>query len=319
MKQLPHNYILEKFYTYAGSPYFNKYSKIYNASCPSCREGKSWLKKKRLYFYPTTNSFYCFNCTKSWSGYSWVQENSGLSREEIYEEAFSNDFSKDISREITTKKIIQKELSVLPADSINLNDVQQKCFYGTNKYFQKALEYIEERKLNTAINKNTAYYISLTDSIHKNRLCIPYYDFDKKIVFYQTRALDDSNPRYLGKINTEKTVFGLDRIDPSIDYLFLFEGALDAIMVRNGLAVAGLNLTETQEKQLMKFPFHEKVWVLDNPKLDKTAEENVIKLLERKEKVFRWPLDKPYKDFNEWAVKEDLNEIDYKFIIENLY
>ena len=58
---------------------------------------------------------------------------------------------------------------------------------------------------------------------------------------------------------------------------------------------------------------------MDNPKFDKTAEQNIIKLLERKEKVFSWPQDKPYKDFNEWAVKEDLNEIDYNFILKNLY
>lgn len=319
MNQLPSNYILEKFYSYAGAPSYNRYSKIYNASCPSCREGKSWLKKKRLYFYPTTNSFYCFNCAKSWSGYAWIQENSGLTREEIYAEAFSGDFSREITQEIPKKKAFQKEISILPYDSINLNDLQQRCFYGTNRFFQKAVEYIEERKLNTAINKSPAYYISLTDNFHKNRLCIPYYDFDRKIVFYQTRALDDSQPRYLGKTGADKTIFGIERLDPSIDTIFLFEGALDAIMVRNGVAVAGITLSEIQEKQLLKYPFHERVWVLDNPKFDKTAEENIIKLLERKEKVFNWPQDKSYKDFNEWAVKENLNEIDYKFILSNLY
>jgi DNA primase len=318
MKQLPSNYVLEKFYTYAGNPTFNKYNKVYNGSCPVCREGKSWLKKKRLYFYPESNSFYCFNCTQNWSAYAWIQENSGMTWEEVNAEAFSGNFSRDLTQEISKKRFVQREMSVLPYDSINLNDDQQKCFYGTNQYFQKALEYIEERKLNTAVNKNPAYYISLKDNFHKNRLCIPYYDFDKKIVFYQTRALDDSQPRYLGKSGADKTVFGIERAEPSIDSLFLFEGALDAIMVRNGVAVAGLTLTETQEKQLARFPFHDKIWVLDNPKMDETAKINIIKLLERKEKVFKWP-DKPYKDFNDWAVSENLNEIDYKFILENLY
>jgi hypothetical protein len=319
MKQLPSNYLLEKFYTFAGAPTYNKYNKVYNGSCPLCREGKSWLKKKRLFFYPETNSFYCFNCTKSWNGYNWVEENTGFSREEIYAEAFSGNFSRDITQEISKKKFIQKEISILPHDSINLNDIQQKCFYGTNRYFQKAIEYIEERKLNTAVNKSTTYYISLSDKIHKNRLCIPYYDFNKKIVFYQTRALDGSEPRYLGKSGADKTIFGIERVEPSIDSIFIFEGALDAIMVRNGVAVAGITLSELQEKQLMNFPFHDRIWVLDNPKLDKTAEQNIIKLLNRKEKVFNWPQDKPYKDFNEWAVKEGLDEIDYKIILNNLY
>ena len=318
MKQLPSNYVLEKFYTYAGDPTYNKYNKIYTGSCPICREGKSWLKKKRLYFYPDSNSFYCFNCTQSWNSYAWIQENSGTTKEEIYAEAFSGNFSRDLTQEISKNKLVQREMSILPYDSINLNDIQQKCFYGTNQYFQRALEYIEKRKLNIAVNKNPAYYISLKDKFHKNRLCIPYYDFDKKIVFYQTRALDDTQPRYLGKSGADKTVFGIERVEPSIDSIFLFEGALDAIMVHNGVAVAGLTLTETQEKQLAQFYFHNKIWVLDNPKMDETAKNNIVKLLERKEKVFKWP-DKPYKDFNDWAIAENLNEISYNFIHGNLY
>jgi len=318
MNQLPSNYVLEKFYTYAGAPEFNKYSKIYSGSCPICREGKSWLKKKRLYFYPTTNSFYCFNCSKSWSALSWIVENTGLSREEIKLEASSGNFSKDITNEISSKKAVKREAMILPHDSININDIQQRYFYGSNKFFQKALEYVEKRKLNTAINKNPAYYISLTDNFHANRLCIPYYDTDKKIVFYQTRSLDDTEPRYLNKIGCDKTLFGIERIDPMLDYIFLFEGPIDAMMVKNGVAVAGLTLTESQEKQLAQFPFHQKIWVLDNLKVDNAAKETVTKMILEGKKVFRW-LDKPYKDFNEWAVAEDLNEIDYNIIIENLY
>ena len=119
MKQLPSNYVLEKFYTYAGDPTYNKYNKIYTGSCPICREGKSWLKKKRLYFYPDSNSFYCFNCTQSWNSYAWIQENSGTTKEEIYAEAFSGNFSRDLTQEISKNKLVQREMSILPYDSIN--------------------------------------------------------------------------------------------------------------------------------------------------------------------------------------------------------
>jgi hypothetical protein len=197
-------------------------------------------------------------------------------------------------------------------------DQRQRLFYGTNRYFQKALEYIKERKLDTAVNKSPSYYISLTDNFHKNRLCIPYYDVDNKIVFYQTRSLDGSEPRYLNKIGYDKTIFGIERINPDLDYIFLFEGPMDAMMVQNGVAVAGLTLTEAQEKQLANFPFHQKIWVLDNLKLDDAAKKIVVKMLLKGDKIFRWP-DKPYKDFNEWAVKENLNEIDYNFIVNSTY
>jgi hypothetical protein len=318
VNQIPSNYLLEKFYTYAGGPAYNKFTKVYHGSCPICREGKSWLKKKRLFFYPTTNSFFCFNCSKSWNAYSWLYQVTGMTKEDIQAEIQSGDCSRDISNEILNKPFTRKILSSLPYDSINIMDERQKVFYGTNRYFQAAVEYIKERKLNTAINRSPSYYISLKDNFHKNRLCIPYYDTDNKIVFYQTRALDGSEPRYLNKIGYDKTVFGIERVDPNIDYLFLFEGALDAMMVKNGLAVAGLTLTESQERQLANFPFHQKIWVTDNPRLDEAAKQNLIKLVQSKQKAFKWP-QKPYKDFNEWAVKEDLNEIDYNIIVNSTY
>ena len=46
--------------------------------------------------------------------------------------------------------------------------------------------------------------------------------------------------------------------------------------------------------------------------------KNITKLLLNREYVFKWP-DVPFKDFNEWAVADNLTEIDYKFVLENLY
>ena len=241
-----------------------------------------------------------------------------MTSEEIQAEIRSGDSSRDITQDITKKKTFNRQQMILPHDSINLNELQQRSYYGSNQYVKAALDYIEKRKLNTAVNRSPAYYISLTDFSHTNRLCIPYYDTDKKIVFYQTRSLDGTEPRYLNKIGCDKTLFGIERIDPNLDYIFLFEGPIDAMMVKNGVAVAGLTLTEYQEKQLAQFPFHQKIWVLDNLKIDNAAKEVVTKMILEGKKVFRW-LDNPYKDFNEWAVAEDLNEIDYNIIIENLY
>jgi hypothetical protein len=318
VNSLPTTYLIEKFYTYAGNPTYNKYNKVYNGSCPVCREGKSWLKKKRLFFYPLTNSFYCFNCTRSWNDYGWVGKVSGMSKEEIQAEAFSGISARDITESLKQKKVVARKPMTLPHDSINISDPQQGIFYGDNKFFQKAVEYIKSRRLDTAINKSSTYYISLTDNFHKNRLCIPYFDTNGKIVFFQTRSLDGTEPRYLNKVGCDKTLFGIERVDPELEYLFLFEGPMDAMMVKNGLSVAGLTLTDLQNEQLSRFPFHKRIWVVDNPKFDEAGKKNIKKLMEEKQKVFAW-VDKPYKDFNEWAVKEKLDEIDYQIILNNLH
>lgn len=305
--------------SYAIDPEFKKHNGQYNAACPVCREGKSLGKKKRLWYYTKTNTFHCFNCNKTWSAINWVKQVTGMSFEEIQTEITSDNFSTDIfRRNIITDVPKKRDLPDLPYDSINVFDEVQQKFYENNKFFYTALKYAQERRMNTAVNKSPNLFISLTDNIHKNRLCIPFYDRSKKIVFYQTRALDKTEPRYLGKSGYDKTVFGIDRVDPDIPYIFIFEGPIDAMFVRNGVAVAGINLTKTQSNQLAEFPFHKRIWVLDNPSFDETAKNKVKELIRKNETVFAWNVYRNYKDFNELAVFEDLDEIDYNVIVKNV-
>jgi hypothetical protein len=316
---IPETYVLNKFYAYSGEPEFKKYDNVYNAGCPICREGKSWGRKKRLFYYPTTNTFYCFNCGHSWTALNWITEVCKLTREEIFSEIIENRSDFDITDKISCKKLHKKPSPSLPYDSINCFDKTQKDFYQNNFYFKKALEYIKKRKLDIAVNKCSNLYISLTDIVHKNRICIPFQNRKGEVVFYQTRCLDDSIPRYLGKLKYDKTLFGIDKITENIDYIFIFEGPIDAMFVKNGIAAAGLNLTNTQTTQLSEFPFHKKIWILDNPKYDQTANRKTLEMLNKGYNIFKWPETMDYKDFNEMAVKENLTEIDYNIILENLY
>lgn len=318
--RLPETFVLNKFYAYSHDPVFRKHDGTYNAGCPVCKEGKSLGKKKRLFYYPESNTFHCFNCSKTWTAYSWITRVCNLTKEELDYEISSNDLSLDVGNKVDFVNITKKkDLPDLPYDSINLFDETQQRYYSDNKDFKKALIYIKERRLHTAINKSPNLFISLTDVIHKNRICIPFYNLNKRIIFYQTRCLDNSIPRYLGKMGYDKTLFGIERIDPYLPVIFIFEGPIDAMFVKNGVSAAGLNLTETQEKQLQGFPFHEKIWVLDNPKFDKTAEEKTKEFVMQKRKVFKWKDGMSYKDFNAMCMFEEIDEIDPKTIIESLY
>jgi DNA primase len=316
---IPDTYILNKFYTHAYEPSYRKGDGIYNAGCPVCKEGKSLGKKKRLFFYPQTKSFYCFNCGKSWSAFNWLLDVTRMSKEELRAEIITNGSAREINFEDLMPKSKTKNEFPLPKDSINLKDKIQLSYHQNNKIIQKALDYITHRNLENAINAPDTFFISLKDPVHKNRLGIPFYDRNNKIVFYQTRCLDESYPKYLSKINADKSLFNIHKINTSIDSIFLLEGPVDAMFIKNGVAVAGLNLTTNQQKQLTEFPLHQKIWILDNPKIDNTSREKIKDLLLQREKVFKWPEDKPYKDLNEWAIKENLLEIDFNYILKNLY
>jgi hypothetical protein len=315
--KIPDSFLLKKFYNYSYNPVFKKTEGVYNAGCPICKEGKSLGKKKRLFFYPKTQSFYCFNCSKSWNAFSWLLETTNYSVEELKNEISQEDSSEEIVFWDKNTKNNSKTQD-LPIDSINLNDTSQIFYYKQNIFLKKAISYLKERKLDVAINKCENFYFSLKDFIHKNRLCIPFYE-QKKVLFYQTRSLDGSFPKYLSKSGGEKSCFNINNIDSEFEYIFLTEGPIDSMFIKNGIGIAGLTLTELQKKQLSRFPFHKKIWILDNPSVDETSREKTKELLSKKENVYMWPLGCKFKDLNEWCINQNLNGIDYNLIINNLF
>lgn len=332
-RHLPIEYVTKKFYDLAYHVDFYDINNAYNGGCPCCREGKSFGKKKRCWWLPDKNIIHCFNCGNTWSPVSFIKEAGGLTASDIAKEINGGEFNivnldKD---EVPTRNILDEKMlelmdfqnGSLPNDPIDLSNQNQLKFYKTNSAVLRAQEYIRSRRLDTAVNRPTRLYISLTDHIHKNRLVLPFYDSDNNVVFYQTRAIGANvdghreDIRYLGKVATEKSVFNLNNIDDSIEEIYVFEGPIDCCFVRNGVAIAGISkgdsdLTELQEQQLSFFLTfgHRVVWVLDNQWVDETSRVKSENLLRKGETVFVWPERlKKYKDFNEMCVKNNLDEV----------
>lgn len=327
MKSLPEDYVVNKFYQFAGGPVKNKYNNTYQGSCPMCREGNSWLKKKRFYFIPEKGLVYCHNCGYSKTTIKWISDICNISIQEILQEI--NDSSSDIlpEEEVKKPKIISE---TLPKDCINLFDESQLEYYRNNKIVQKALEVLQKRYLVKALNRPKAFYISLNDRVHKNRLVIPFFGENGKIIHYQTRTILETDeltkPRYLSKINSDKSIFNIDKIDLNYDKIFIFEGPFNSCFVKNGVAIGGIQessyqlYTDRQEEQINKFPFHQKIWVLDSQWKDSAASKKTKKLLELKEKVFIWPenIGTKFKDFNDIMIALKSENISPDFILKNI-
>lgn len=320
---LPEEYVDQQFRIYAGYVRANHSKGILMGGCPSCREGKSWGHKRRLFYIPEFDSIHCKNCHNSWSPRSWIMEVSGKTYREVEEEAKEYEY---IPAELINKKnnIEIIHTPPLPLDAINLSDPQQLKFYERNNTVRECIKFIASRRLNKAVNRPENFYISLKDSTHKNRLCIPFVSDIGEIEFYQTRSFlkneNDPLPKYLGRIGGDKTLFGANRVSEDLDHIFIFEGPIDAMFVRNGVSIAGVDITSKQRDALKLFPFHKKIWVLDNQHIDKTAREVSKKLLDEGETVFLWEkgLDR-FKDFNDICVYKKINEIPTKYIVENSF
>ena len=328
MISVPEQYVIDVLYENVYKISYNKYTKTYNGCCPICKEGGSWGKKKRFYYIPNKELAYCHNCGYSKKALVFITEVTNKPLHFIINEI--KDFDTEIvidKKEETVKKEINKSL---PEDCINLSDTSQIEYYKDNPAVKEALKIINERKLDKGINKPKTFYISLTDPVHKNRLILPFYNEIGEIIFYQSRGLLRKDlfakPKYLSKVNAERSLYGVQNIDSSLEQIFIFEGPIDSYFCKNGLATCGITengskmFTTLQKDQMNKLNFYEKIYVLDNQWLDKAALNKSIILAGSNEKVFVWPKElKTFKDFNEICIAGNKDKIKPEFILKNTY
>lgn len=329
MISVPEEYVVEKFYEYVYQPKHNRYNNTYQGGCCICREGGSYGKKKRCYYIPKNDNIYCHNCGWSSKPYNWIKEVTGKSDYEIIEEIKKYNHDDVISLEEVIP--VKRTTESLPKDCINLFDSSQVNYYIGNSIVDQCLNLIAKRRLNTAVNKPKALYVSLVDTVHKNRLVIPFFNESGNIEFYQSRTVLQKDtkirPKYLSKINSEKTLFNIDNITNETDSVYIFEGPINAFFTKNSVAVAGItekgtSFTPRQKAQLDNvLKWFTKIWVLDSQWLDNASLKKSEALLNEGEKVFIWPeqIGRRFKDFNDICVAGNLNEIRGDFIQKNTF
>lgn len=316
--ELCQDYLIELFFTHCKRPYYKKYQNIYNAECPVCKEGKSAGRSRRLFYFPQKGYFYCHNCSISWKPLEWVKEVTGLSVAEILKQNKEKSQATNTAKPLVSKQIKPFVLPDLPENAIDLTEQFQVDYFQNNKYVRLAHQCCVNRRLFTAVNSCKKFYISLEDKVHKNRLVIPFFNDTNKVVCYQTRALTkQQSPKYLTKYG-EKTIFNIGNVEASIPYVFVFEGPIDSMFVKNGVAMAALSPTEKQQEQLSTLLGYELIYVFDNDKNNEQTHKKIIKYINSGKTVFVWPKEfAHFKDFNEICCKLELDEIPWKFVAKN--
>lgn len=324
MEGLPQDYVIQTLYTRCKRPVYKKYQRVYNAECCVCHEGHSQGKKRRLFYFVEERYFYCFNCCKSWKEINWLQEVTHQNYSEILKEASRFTCSVDLN-----VKLLEKEepktfnTPPIPTDSIDICNNKECEFYTHErelKLITQAKEYCRKRKIFEAVNRPKSLYVSCEDYVHKNRLIIPFYSESGKIESYQSRSLTgDEYPKYLTKYG-EKCLYGENNLNSDIAYIFVFEGPIDAMFVKNAVAIGGSTTTDRQETFLKKCLGYEVVYVYDNDKDNKQMDRKIKQVIKQNKKIFVWPKEmKKYKDINEVCCSLNLSEFPYKFIVENSF
>lgn len=314
--ELNQEFLIELFYTHCKRPIHKKYQNTFNAECPVCKEGKSAGRSRRLFYFPNKEYFYCHNCCKSWRLLDWVKEVTGLTMPEIIKR--NNEKNEGTTFKPPQEPIKPLELPDLPENSIDLTDDNQVKYFFDDEYVMLAQKCIRDRRLLTAVNSCKKFYISLEDKVHKNRLIIPFFDVNNKVVCYQTRSLSEKEmPRYLTKFG-EKEIFNIANVTSDIPHVFIFEGPIDSMFVKNGVAVASLSPTEKQETTLNNLIGYEKIYVFDNDKNNEQTAKRIEKHIKQNKRIFIWPKEfSKFKDFNEICCSLKIDEIPWQFVVKN--
>jgi hypothetical protein len=144
-----------------------------------------------------------------------------------------------------------------------------------------------------SINKEKSKNLKSKDS----RIVIPFFDQKGKLIAVQGRALEDNIARYI-TIKTKEDndkIYGLERLNKNIP-IWVFEGPIDSLFVKNGLATAGSELS----KLIKDFP--EAIFVFDNEPSNKQIIQNMENVIDSGCKIVIWKKANTHKDVNDMVI-----------------
>lgn len=291
-EELLSEYVQEKVQDYAGN--IKRRGNTWQLKCPICGDSKKSTKKMRGMYYLKTNSFHCFNEGCTCNGLNLVAHLASKSIDDVKKEYIGWARRKDKKGKHFLPKITEQKIVVKEED-----DFTPQAHWLSES--EELTRFIEKRSINTApfVPKDLRLFY---DTISK-RIIIPWKR-DGKVKCWQARAVFNQEPKYLFSAGGVKDVFNLDFIEEDFPFIFMLEGALDAIWVRNGVAVGGLKPKDDQLTLIkQRNPFHLLVFMPDNQWADSAArkESELLARSNINQKIFVWPKKVKEKDVNEYA------------------
>ena len=262
----------------------------------------------------------CHNCGASTSFYNFLKQvDENLLKEyslELYKASANTNSPEPTFSELKVKPTFKKTL-----DLPKISELPEEHF---------ARQYVKNRMIPETMYSNLYYaedYKDLVDSfgVEKDlikgdkRLVIPFHDKEGNITGFQGRALGESKIRYITiKLSDEgPRIFGIDRINED-EKIYVFEGPIDSMFIKNSVAVASSSL-ESAAEFLDKSKM---VLVYDNEPRNKEIVKLMEKSIDNHFNVVIWPPMITDKDVNDMLMTgfdiEELHDIMEKNTYVNL-
>jgi hypothetical protein len=288
---------------------------VWRFRCPICGDSSRNSHKKRGNYYLGTNSYYCFNCAYSGSGFHLVAKISGRTYSDVQSEFLCSlrDMSTTTAAPIINEQPDYSSLTPVTATISEKHHIPSNWLTPEDEVKQL----IEDRQLYSApfLQRNFKLYYDE----NQNKLVIPWMR-EGQFKCAQYRKLDNSNgPKYIFEKNAPKDVMNLDIVDESLDFIFLVEGVFDAIFVRNGVAVGGLNVSRKQLDLIEEKSTAKVVYMPDNQHTDRASKEFSEKLIDKGKLVFIWPKSITQKDVNSYVTETGNTDFeDFDWLVKHI-
>lgn len=279
----------------------------YNFRCPICGDSKKNKYKARGWVYPKDNKllFHCFNCDVTLSFPKLLKAvdpvlHDEFNREKILSEAEGKKDHEEFVEKMKKPKFVSdtalKNLSKI--SQLNADHPAKKYiisrkipnFYHSQLFFAP--------KFAHWVNTIVPDKFDLTKTKDSARIIIPFIDEDKKLFGFQGRALDPKDSiRYITiMLNEQPKVYGMNNIDRT-DRIYITEGPIDSMFLRNGIAMAGGDFIN--DLNALGLDKDKTTIVYDNEPRNKDTIKRIEKSIDHGYSVCIWPDYLPYKDINE--------------------
>lgn len=320
-----HLYLESKYLSYMISRFGQvkkKSTYSYNIRCPYCGDSKKNTKKARgyTYLYKGHIVYHCHNCGVNSNIPNMLKEfDIGLYNDFIKERMLDSivekpkedvvDYSSSQPKfvKFTSLKSLPK-ISQLHSDHYAKKYVQSRLIPPELHY---QLFYCDKFKHWV----NSVYPDKFEDEmIDDARLIIPFIDKNDRLFGFQGRAFKGSL-RYITIMldSNMPKLYGIDRVDLE-QTVYVVEGPLDAMFIKNGIASAGGSITSTLgylSSDKSKF-----VIIYDNEPRSRETVKKISQAIDYGYSVCIWPDHIKEKDIND-MVLSGLGQDDVRYIIDS--
>ena len=274
---------------------------LFNFRCPHCGDSKKSKTKARAYFYRVKNDmfFKCHNCNLGQSLTNFLKFLDNKVYEKYLLERYKGSAPSTPQPKFTDFKPKFKEVDILdgltPVNELNEGHPVLKYVIDRKipeKYHSKLFLC---NKFMAFVNKAKPNTFSHTKGEHP-RLIIPFFDNQGKVFAFQGRAFGKEQPKYLTvKLDENKQkVYGLDTVNLQ-EPIYIVEGPIDSMFLKNCLAAAGADLTLKVEPSNVTYIF-------DNEPRNKEIIKRMYDVIEKDYNVVIWPDNIQLKDVNDMIV-----------------